>query len=57
MLVQVIPVAATPFEQVQLLAWQAFPFFVRPALQDAHIALLSEIQAALVAASPFEQVQ
>ena len=38
-------------------AWQAFPFLVNPALQDAQIAPLWEVQAAPVAATPFEQVQ
>jgi hypothetical protein len=55
--VQAAPVAATPFEQVQLLAWQTFPFFVKPVLQVPQISALLAVQAAPMAAYPFEQVQ
>ena len=39
------------------LAWQEFPSLVKPVLQVAQIAALSEVQAAPVTAAPFEQVQ
>jgi hypothetical protein len=55
--VQLDPVAATPFEQVQLLAWQTSPFRLQPTLQLSQIAALLAAQFSPVAAIPFEQVQ
>jgi hypothetical protein len=55
--VQLGPVAATPFEQVQLLVWQAMPSRFQPVLQLAQIAALLAVQSVPVATIPFEQVQ
>jgi hypothetical protein len=55
--VQLAPMAAMPFEHVQVFALQATPFRVQPVLQLAQIAPLLEVQAAPVAAYPAEQAQ
>merc|ERR1711924_469553 len=52
---QAAPVAATPFEQVHVLAEHAEPANMYPALHDAQMAALFVVQAAPVAATPFEQ--
>jgi hypothetical protein len=54
---QLGPKAATPLEQAQLLAWQASPWRVQPALQLTQRAALVVLQSAPVAAIPFEQEQ
>jgi hypothetical protein len=54
---QLAPMAAIPFEQVQKLAWQETPLIVHPVLQLTQIAMLFAMQLAPVAAIPFEQVQ
>jgi hypothetical protein len=54
---QLDPAAATPFEQVQMLAWQLFPFRLQPVLQLPQIPALLVVQFSPVAAIPVEQVQ
>jgi hypothetical protein len=55
--VHACPVAAVPFAQVQVLAWQTSPVTVQPVLQLAHFAALFGVQLGPVAACPLSQVQ
>jgi hypothetical protein len=55
--VQLAPVAAFPFEQVQVFAWQTTFNRVQPVSQLPQFSALLILQFAPTAATPFEQVQ
>ena len=56
LLVQSVPVAGLPFEQVHSFVAQAVPSRWNPSLQLSQIAASSLVQAVPVAGLPFEQV-